>query len=41
MALALNGLSVPPEIVVCVYDTFDNNLEIEIGFTNFLEESCK
>ena len=41
MATAFNSLSVPPEIVVCVCDTFDNILEIEIGFTNFLEESCK
>ena len=31
----------PPEVVVWIYDTFDNNLEIENGFTKYLKESCR
>ena len=34
-------LEVPREIVVCIYDTFDNNFEIENYFTKYLKKSCK
>ena len=31
---------VPPEIVVWIYDTYDNNFEIVNDFTKYLLESC-
>ena len=31
---------IPTEIVIWIYDTFDNNLEIENDFTKYLKESC-
>ena len=31
---------VPPEIVVWVYHTFDNNVGIKSGFAKYLKESC-
>ena len=41
MTLALTHIcmGVPPEIVVWIYDTFDNKLEIDKNFTNYLKES--
>ena len=30
-----------PEMVVRITDTFDNNFEIENGFTKYLKESCR
>ena len=30
--------SVPPESVVWIFDTFDNNFDIEYGFTKYLME---
>ena len=40
-ASALEGLRVPPEIVVGIYDTFDDNFGTENGFTKYLKESCR
>ena len=40
VALALEGLRVPSEIVVWVYDNFDYNLDIQNYFTKYLKESC-
>ena len=34
-------LRIPPEIVVWIYDTFENNFEIDKGFTKYLKESCR
>ena len=39
VASALEGLSVPPEIVVWSSDTFDNNFENENDFTKYLKMS--
>ena len=36
-ASALEGLRVPPEIVVWIYDTFDDNFGTENGFTKIFE----
>ena len=33
-------LKVPLETVICVFDTLDNNLEMN-DFTNYLKEKCK
>ena len=33
-------LNVPLETVICVFDTLDNNLEMN-DFTNYLKEKCK
>ena len=33
-------LHVPLEIVVWIYDTFDNNFGIDNDFTKYLNESC-
>ena len=33
-------LRVHSEIVVWIYDTFDNNFEIKNDFTKYLKESC-
>ena len=39
VALFLEGLRVSLEIVICVFDTFDDNLEIK-DLRNYLKESC-
>ena len=36
----INPLILPSEIVVWIYDTFDDNFEIENSFTKYLKESC-
>ena len=30
----------PSEIVVCIYDTFENNLGIKSNYTKYLKENC-
>ena len=42
LLIALNHycLRVPQEIVVWIFDTFDNNFEIKKKFTIYLKESC-
>ena len=39
VALSLEGLRVPPEIDSWIYDTFDNNFDVENNFTKYLWES--
>ena len=34
-------LKVPLKIVVWIFGTFDNNLEIKIGFTKYLKKNCR
>ena len=41
VASALEGLRVPPEIAVWMYDTFDNIFGSETDFTEYLRESCQ
>ena len=33
-------LGVSLESVVCIYESFGNNFEIETNFTKYLKESC-
>ena len=39
-ASALEGLRVPPEVAVWIYNTFDDNLGIESYCTKYLNECC-
>ena len=41
LCFGLSIKSVPLEIVVWIYDTFDNNLGIENDFTKYLKRSCR
>ena len=34
---ALEGLRVPPEIVVCIFDTYNKNLVMKNDFTKIFE----
>ena len=36
----MNALGVILEIVIWIFDTFDNNLEIRSNFTKYSKESC-
>ena len=36
----MEGLKVPQEIAVWIFDTFDNNFGIENDFTKYLKERC-
>ena len=38
--LSINNQKVPLEIVVWIYDTFDNNFVIKNDLTTYLKESC-